>query len=208
MSLRSSRSETSAGSLRFLRSLPRYVASHCMTNAIARRTRGDARRGLFEKGHHSVFLAAGLFLVADRGRPRPTSNSACRHHGRKRERGLRRRDRSRLPLLAQDTEYYTVTDELWAVAGIAPNGGMLCLACLERPIGRELEPARFHTVVPAAWAEHVAARQMKRRNRFPRSPTRRGAPEPGRLQPAGATQHFLAGIDNRRALQRPITAAR
>ena len=35
-------------------------------------------------------------------------------------------------------EYYTVKDEVWATSGLAPHGGMLCLRCLEKRIGREL----------------------------------------------------------------------
>jgi hypothetical protein len=35
-------------------------------------------------------------------------------------------------------EYYMVTDDLWAKAGMAPDGGMLCIGCLETRIGRQL----------------------------------------------------------------------
>ena len=36
-------------------------------------------------------------------------------------------------------EYYMVRDKVWgAAAGIPPNGGMLCVACLERRLGRQL----------------------------------------------------------------------
>lgn len=40
-------------------------------------------------------------------------------------------------------EYYMVHDELWAKAGMAPNGGMLCIGCLERRIRRRLRPGDF-----------------------------------------------------------------
>jgi hypothetical protein len=58
-------------------------------------------------------------------------------------------------------EYYMVRDELWAAAGLAPNGGRLCLADLERRIGRPLEWWDFTHLTPtlAAWKRHVTARQ-------------------------------------------------
>lgn len=61
------------------------------------------------------------------------------------------------------TEYYTVSDELWAAAKMAPHGGMLCLACLERRIGRLLVIEDFTACCPtlAAWQRHQAARQMQ-----------------------------------------------
>jgi hypothetical protein len=57
-------------------------------------------------------------------------------------------------------EYYMVADELWAASGMAPNGGMLCLADLERRLGRLITFDDFTAIVPSAqvWAEHVAAR--------------------------------------------------
>src|ERR1700687_308344 len=55
-------------------------------------------------------------------------------------------------------EYYMVRDELWAAAGMHPNGGMLCLADLERRIGRLLTVDDFTAVFPANWQRHVAAR--------------------------------------------------
>src|SRR5262245_51189028 len=35
-------------------------------------------------------------------------------------------------------EYYRVDDDVWAASGLEPNGGMLCLACLEWRIKRPL----------------------------------------------------------------------
>jgi hypothetical protein len=35
-------------------------------------------------------------------------------------------------------EHFMVHDEVWAKAGMNPNGGMLCIGCLERRIGRKL----------------------------------------------------------------------
>jgi hypothetical protein len=57
-------------------------------------------------------------------------------------------------------EYYMVKNELWAAAGVKPNGGMLCLLDLERRIGRALTVADFTTKMPSldAWRQHIAAR--------------------------------------------------
>jgi hypothetical protein len=63
----------------------------------------------------------------------------------------------------KDGEYYTVPDGLWAASGLATNGGMLCLACLERRVGRPLVPEDFAALWPsaAAWQRHLAARQAQ-----------------------------------------------
>jgi hypothetical protein len=57
-------------------------------------------------------------------------------------------------------EYYLVRNKLWAAAGLRPNGGMLCLAHLERRIGRQLEIKDFTARRPSAeaWQRHLAAR--------------------------------------------------
>jgi hypothetical protein len=57
-------------------------------------------------------------------------------------------------------EYYMVGDDVWAASGLAPNGGMLCLACLERRIGRPLTGQDFTALYPSAsaWERHIAAR--------------------------------------------------
>ena len=57
-------------------------------------------------------------------------------------------------------EYYMVRDELWAASGLEPNDGMLCLACLEKRIGRLLTLEDFAAVVPSreCWERHVAHR--------------------------------------------------
>lgn len=56
-------------------------------------------------------------------------------------------------------EYYMVDDDIWAAAGLDPEGGMLCVADLEKRIGRRLMAADFTTVpinVPGLvpWIEH------------------------------------------------------
>jgi hypothetical protein len=45
-------------------------------------------------------------------------------------------------------EYYAVHDEVWAATGLAPRDGMLCIGCLERRIGRELELKDFDMDAP------------------------------------------------------------
>ena len=57
-------------------------------------------------------------------------------------------------------EYYTVANDVWAASGLAPNGGMLCLACLERRIGRPLTASDFTAMMPtaSAWKRHLAER--------------------------------------------------
>jgi hypothetical protein len=60
-------------------------------------------------------------------------------------------------------EYYMVSDALWATTGLAPDGGMLCLACCERRIGRELTLDDFTAMVPSKerWQRHVARRRPR-----------------------------------------------
>ena len=50
----------------------------------------------------------------------------------------------RLPIAWR--ENYIVRPEVWANAGVPPNGGYLHLACLETRIGRKLETADFLVV--------------------------------------------------------------
>ena len=42
-----------------------------------------------------------------------------------------------------DCEVYSVQDAVWEKAGMEPWGGCLCIACLERRIGRKLKPKDF-----------------------------------------------------------------
>lgn len=43
----------------------------------------------------------------------------------------------------EDSEVYTVRDSLWERAGLAPYGGVLCVGCLEKRLGRKLKPKDF-----------------------------------------------------------------
>jgi hypothetical protein len=54
--------------------------------------------------------------------------------------------------------YYMVSNDLWASAGIEPDGGMLCLNCLEKRIGRRLTYDDFTAIVPRAWGANRVAK--------------------------------------------------
>ena len=72
------------------------------------------------------FAAAGgycdceIVLNVDMTDPRPLSNSNCRDCGNDYD------------------EYYMVHDHVWKTGGLAEDGGMLCIGCLEKRIGRRL----------------------------------------------------------------------
>lgn len=40
-------------------------------------------------------------------------------------------------------EYYMVTDSCWKRAGMQPLGGMLCIGCLEKRLGKKLTARNF-----------------------------------------------------------------
>jgi hypothetical protein len=42
-----------------------------------------------------------------------------------------------------ESEVYMAKDEIWRLAGMQPMGGCLCIACLEKRIGRKLRPKDF-----------------------------------------------------------------
>lgn len=42
-----------------------------------------------------------------------------------------------------ESEVYLVRDAVWKAAGMEPYGGCLCIACLEKRIGRRLKPKDF-----------------------------------------------------------------
>lgn len=44
------------------------------------------------------------------------------------------------------SEFYMVHDEVWAAAGMEPNGGCLCVGCLEKRLGRKLWAGDFRDV--------------------------------------------------------------
>jgi len=69
-----------------------------------------------------------------------------------------------------DTHYiqesYMVHDSLWLSAGMTPNGGRLCVKCLEKRIGRKLNRRDFFlcplNIEPYFHRERVSKRLMKR----------------------------------------------
>jgi hypothetical protein len=52
--------------------------------------------------------------------------------------------------------YYMVRNHVWAQSGCSPNGGMLCLYCLTRRLGRKLKPKDFICVYASvtAWRDY------------------------------------------------------
>lgn len=44
---------------------------------------------------------------------------------------------------AELEEYYMVNHALWLTSGLTARGGMLCIGCLEKRIGRTLTPDDF-----------------------------------------------------------------
>jgi hypothetical protein len=59
--------------------------------------------------------------------------------------------------------YYVVDDALWASTGLGPHGGMLCLPCLERRIGRKLRLEDFTAIIPRAFPVSDEARAAHER---------------------------------------------
>lgn len=49
--------------------------------------------------------------------------------------------------MPEGAEYYMVQDAIWSAVGIAPDDGMLCIACLEKRLGRELNAKDFTNVL-------------------------------------------------------------
>jgi hypothetical protein len=66
-------------------------------------------------------------------------------------------------------EVYTVKSAVWTAAGMEPWGGCLCVACLEKRLGRRLRPKDFprHDAFNALPGSE---RLIERRDRGPRAP--------------------------------------
>jgi hypothetical protein len=45
-------------------------------------------------------------------------------------------------------EYYMVKTNIWKLTGLGISGGMLCINCLEKRIGRKLTPDDFNLNLP------------------------------------------------------------
>lgn len=54
--------------------------------------------------------------------------------------------RETLPTDGRAAEWYTVHDQVWADAGMAPLDGCLCVGCIERRLGRRLRAGDFAAV--------------------------------------------------------------
>lgn len=54
-------------------------------------------------------------------------------------------------VMGSDEYEYMVTDEVWRQSGLSPNGGKLCVECLEVRIGRPLVPEDFPDHLPINW---------------------------------------------------------
>lgn len=62
-------------------------------------------------------------------------------------------------------EYYMVIDALWRAARMKPNGGMLCVGCLEKRIGRKLEHGDFTNALVNSEFLFPKSRRLKARIR-------------------------------------------
>lgn len=76
-------------------------------------------------------------------------------------------------------EYYMVTNGCWGRAKMASNGGMLCIGCLEKRLGKKLTPRNFIDC-PLNWRnicipEHASPRLISRLLGGPKSKWRIGA---------------------------------
>jgi hypothetical protein len=55
---------------------------------------------------------------------------------------VREKGSASLPVM-DEWEMYRVRDAVWKRAGMKPSGGVLCVGCLEKRIGRRLKPKDF-----------------------------------------------------------------
>jgi hypothetical protein len=68
----------------------------------------------------------------------------------------------------QHSEVYTVKAAIWKAAGMKPDGGCLCVGCLERRIGRTLTPKDFRSNHPFNQVPGTE-RLLARRGQIPRA---------------------------------------
>lgn len=78
-------------------------------------------------------------------------------------------------------EYYMVTNACWKRSGMNTHGGMLCIGCLEKRLGKKLTPRNF-TDCPLNWRnicipEYASPRLISRLLGGPNSKWRKGALE-------------------------------
>jgi hypothetical protein len=100
-----------------------HIEARCKGGGEVYRLGYDWRRGWFcscpSRGRCCHLTALKLVVV---GRPVPV---ACRGCGERTD------------------EWYMVHDGVWAAAGMDPDGGRLCIGCLEDRLGRELTADAF-----------------------------------------------------------------
>jgi hypothetical protein len=80
------------------------------------------------------------------------------------EEQFRKNGKSSVTYSAQ-SEVYMVHGHVWAKAGVAPYGGVLCIGCLEKRIGRELRPEDFpadHSFMSLPGTSRLLRRQGRR----------------------------------------------
>jgi hypothetical protein len=65
------------------------------------------------------------------------------HDGRASVEAARQRRDFTVEYRPGENEVYIVRHEVWDASGVAPNGGCLCIGCLETRIGRKLTPTDF-----------------------------------------------------------------
>src|SRR5262249_51890611 len=61
---------------------------------------------------------------------------------------------------------YMITDAVWAASGLVPNGGLLCIGCIERRLGRRLTRADFKLTAFRGVNEQPSSRSLRLRNRL------------------------------------------
>jgi hypothetical protein len=68
-----------------------------------------------------------------------------------------------------DTEMYMVRNVIWKQARMKPMGGCLCIACLEKRLGRRLKPKDFDPRSPfenTDVSHHGTPRLLNRRGKM------------------------------------------
>ena len=61
------------------------------------------------------------------------------------------------------SEVYTVKNDVWKAAGMEPDGGCLCIKCLEKRLGRKLKPQDFRLDSPLNYIPVGTPLLLKRR---------------------------------------------
>jgi hypothetical protein len=66
----------------------------------------------------------------------------------------------------RDSEVYHVKPVIWEKAGMQPWSGCLCIACLEKRIGRQLRPKDFDPRHDKVWADMPCTERLLNRRGF------------------------------------------